>query len=207
MSKNYTDVQKLVILADACSEVVYGGECGWERVDFDKFVTDVKKRLRGKPPTQANPPTNSPEKIEKSSNQYFGDLDVTFRFPKKGGFTLEFETEGRTFSFQDPSTEELEDTLCEFLANLFTEDYSDLVEDFESKETMSFEVGDATFSLHIEEQSCRIDIDTDDGDFEGGEYKFGHPEDIEKLTHDFLGLLAMISPTKYQNLWEACPYT
>jgi hypothetical protein len=37
--------KKLNQLAEACSDLVYGGELGWRRVDFDQFVADVRKQL------------------------------------------------------------------------------------------------------------------------------------------------------------------
>ena len=39
------DSQKLVTLADSCSDVLYGGESGWERVDFKQFVADCRKAI------------------------------------------------------------------------------------------------------------------------------------------------------------------
>lgn len=40
-----SDSDKLYWLADACSDLVYGGELGWERVEFKKFVNDVRQCL------------------------------------------------------------------------------------------------------------------------------------------------------------------
>ncbi len=39
------DSQKLVTLADSCSDVLYGGESGWERIDFKQFVADCRKAI------------------------------------------------------------------------------------------------------------------------------------------------------------------
>lgn len=50
-----SDSSKLERLASACSDHVLGGECGWERMDFEEFVSLVRKqcaeanRLRSKP--------------------------------------------------------------------------------------------------------------------------------------------------------------
>lgn len=38
--------RKLATLADMCSDEVYGGECGWESVDFKEFVAKVRAALR-----------------------------------------------------------------------------------------------------------------------------------------------------------------
>ena len=40
-----TNIEKLLILADACSEALYGGERGWERGDFKEFVSEVRRAL------------------------------------------------------------------------------------------------------------------------------------------------------------------
>ena len=37
--------QKLLTLADACSDVLYGGEAGWENVEFKQFVSDCRKAI------------------------------------------------------------------------------------------------------------------------------------------------------------------
>ena len=39
------DTHKLLTLADACSDAIYGGECGWERVKFTDFVSDCRKAI------------------------------------------------------------------------------------------------------------------------------------------------------------------
>lgn len=44
-----TDTEHLLTLADRCSDLVYGGECGWENVEFKDFVDLVAKRLRYNP--------------------------------------------------------------------------------------------------------------------------------------------------------------
>ena len=37
--------QKLLTLADACSDVLYGGEAGWENVEFKQFVSDCRQAI------------------------------------------------------------------------------------------------------------------------------------------------------------------
>lgn len=37
---------KLLILADRCCEALTGGECGWERMDFDEFTTRCADAIR-----------------------------------------------------------------------------------------------------------------------------------------------------------------
>jgi len=37
---------KLLRLADACSDALFGGECGWESMDFDHFVTECAKAIQ-----------------------------------------------------------------------------------------------------------------------------------------------------------------
>lgn len=49
MEDRSTDAEKLITLADRCSDLVYGGECGWEQVEFKDFVDCVAKRLRYNP--------------------------------------------------------------------------------------------------------------------------------------------------------------
>lgn len=39
------DTEKLLILADSCSDVLLGGECGWERMDFKEFATECRKAI------------------------------------------------------------------------------------------------------------------------------------------------------------------
>ena len=39
-----SDTFKLDLLASACSDQVLGGECGWERMDFDEFVNLVRRQ-------------------------------------------------------------------------------------------------------------------------------------------------------------------
>ena len=39
------DATKLLTLADACSDVLLGGECGWQEMEFNKFVGEVRKLL------------------------------------------------------------------------------------------------------------------------------------------------------------------
>lgn len=36
---------KLQTLADACSDALLGGECGWERMEFDEFVSLCRKAI------------------------------------------------------------------------------------------------------------------------------------------------------------------
>jgi hypothetical protein len=38
--------EKLLILADACSDLILGGERGWENMEFDDFVSLVRKNLK-----------------------------------------------------------------------------------------------------------------------------------------------------------------
>lgn len=40
-----SDKDKLRKLAEACSDAVLGGERGWEEMDFEDFVTEVRIRL------------------------------------------------------------------------------------------------------------------------------------------------------------------
>lgn len=42
------DTEKLIVLADSCSDLLYGGERGWEDVEFDKFVADCRKAIAAK---------------------------------------------------------------------------------------------------------------------------------------------------------------
>jgi hypothetical protein len=39
------DAEKLIILADACSDALLGGERGWERMDFRDFVSECRKAI------------------------------------------------------------------------------------------------------------------------------------------------------------------
>jgi hypothetical protein len=39
------DSQKLLKLADACSDALIGGERGWEIMEFDDFVSECRKAL------------------------------------------------------------------------------------------------------------------------------------------------------------------
>lgn len=45
VSPELDDITKLLILADACSDVIYGGDRGWERCNFKEFVRDVRRML------------------------------------------------------------------------------------------------------------------------------------------------------------------
>lgn len=40
-----SDTRKLLTLADACSDALLGGERGWERMDFNEFVSMCRKAL------------------------------------------------------------------------------------------------------------------------------------------------------------------
>jgi hypothetical protein len=42
------DTEKLLILADACSDALLGGERGWERMDFREFVAECRKAISAK---------------------------------------------------------------------------------------------------------------------------------------------------------------
>ena len=42
-----TDSVKLDILASACSDLIRGGESGWENMKFDDFVSLVRKNIGG----------------------------------------------------------------------------------------------------------------------------------------------------------------
>lgn len=42
------DTEKLLILADAMSDAVLGGERGWERMDFKEFVSLCRKSVNKK---------------------------------------------------------------------------------------------------------------------------------------------------------------
>jgi len=44
-----TDAERLIILADRCSDLIFGGERGWEEVEFKDFVDHVAMRLRYTP--------------------------------------------------------------------------------------------------------------------------------------------------------------
>jgi len=39
------DTEKLMLLADSCSDVLYGGESGWDRVPFKQFVNDCRMAI------------------------------------------------------------------------------------------------------------------------------------------------------------------
>jgi hypothetical protein len=39
------DSEKLLRLAEACSDLILGGEMGWENMDFEEFVSLVRKSL------------------------------------------------------------------------------------------------------------------------------------------------------------------
>jgi len=40
-----TDSEKLLILADACSDALLGGERGWERMDIKDFAAECRKAI------------------------------------------------------------------------------------------------------------------------------------------------------------------
>ena len=42
------DTEKLIILADYLSDRMWGGERGWEKVDWDEFMRAVKEYCRRK---------------------------------------------------------------------------------------------------------------------------------------------------------------
>lgn len=39
------DSDNLIVLADAMSDLVLGGECGWEQMDFKDFVALCRKNI------------------------------------------------------------------------------------------------------------------------------------------------------------------
>lgn len=43
------DYRTLVALAEACSSIIYGGDCGWESVDPKEFIARVRKALLSRP--------------------------------------------------------------------------------------------------------------------------------------------------------------
>jgi len=46
--ENNPDTERLLKLADSCSDLIYGGERGWENLDFNDFVQHVRDRIRNK---------------------------------------------------------------------------------------------------------------------------------------------------------------
>lgn len=36
---------KLLTLADACSDALLGGECGWMEMDFNRFVSECRRAI------------------------------------------------------------------------------------------------------------------------------------------------------------------
>ena len=45
MENEMNDSEKLLKLADACSDVLLGGEMGWESMEFDSFVSKCRISL------------------------------------------------------------------------------------------------------------------------------------------------------------------
>lgn len=43
-----TDTEKLLILADACSDALLGGERGWEQMDMKEFANLCRKAIAAK---------------------------------------------------------------------------------------------------------------------------------------------------------------
>jgi len=193
------DREKLVRLADACSEILYGGNSKWEKKDFLEFVEDVTKHLETEP--------EDLNKVVKSSNQFFGNIDTTFHF-EGDSVTFEFKAgeaiEGTNqFTYAQDDTEDMEESLCAFLARINSELYSNLVTGESPGSTISFEIADeVTFTLfsHDDEEAYWIEIDTPEETFEGGDYST--EKELKYLQISFLNILSVIDPSKYTELSE-----